>query len=111
MSLMGAKMYKDVRNTVNRRVNFENANLARSANAAARQYEAICFIRDSAGLDSLPDELRLTAQARLNAPELSSAEIAAMLPEKISVSGVNHRFRRIAETADRLRKKKEKSKD
>ncbi len=111
MSLMGAKMYKDVRNTVNRRVNFENANLARSANAAARQYEAICFIRDSAGLDSLPDELRLTAQARLNAPELSSAEIAALLPEKISVSGVNHRFRRIAETADRLCKKKEKSKD
>lgn len=111
MSLMGAKMYKDVRNTVNRRVNFENANLARSANAAAKQYEAICYIRDNAGLDSLPKELRSTAEARLNAPELSSAEIARMLPEKISVSGINHRFRRIADTADRLRENKKKSKD
>ena len=111
MSLMGAKMYKDVRNTVNRRVNFENANLARSANAAAKQYEAICYIRDNAGLDSLPAELRSTAEARLNAPELSSAEIARMLPEKISVSGINHRFRRIADTADRLRENKKKSKD
>ncbi len=111
MSIMGAKMYKDVRNTVNRRVNFENANLARCANAAAKQYEAICFIRDSAGLDSLPEELRSTAEARLNAPELSSAEIARLLPEKISVSGINHRFRRITDTADRLRENKKKSKD
>lgn len=108
MSLMGAKMYKDVRNTVNRRVNFENANLARSANAAAKQYAAICYIRDHAGLDSLPDDLRTTAVARLNAPEMSSAEIARSLPDKLSVSGINHRFRRIIDTADRLRQNKNK---
>lgn len=108
MSLMGAKMYKDVRNTVNRRVNFENANLARSANAAARQYEAICRIRDSAGLDSLPEDLKATALARLDSPELSSAEISRILPEKISVSGVNHRFRRLIEIAERLKENKKK---
>ncbi len=111
MLIMGAKMFKDVRNTVNRRVNFENANLARSAIAAAKQYDAICYIRDNAGLDSLPEELRCTAEARLNEPEMSSAEIARLLPEKISVSGINHRFRRIASEADRLRENKKKSKD
>lgn len=109
MSLMGAKMYKDVRNTVNRRVNFENANLARSANAAAKQYNAICYIRDTAGLDSLPEDLKATALARLREPELSSSEISRILPEKISVSGVNHRFRRLLDTAERLRENKKKS--
>lgn len=103
MELMGAKMYKDVRNTVNRRVNFDNANIARSANAAAKQYEAICIIRDRIGLDKLSDDLRLTAEARLDGMELSSAEIAAKLPGKLSVSGVNHRFKKLITMADKIK--------
>ena len=103
MELMGAKMYKDVRNTVNRRVNFDNANIARSANAAAKQYEAICIIRDRIGLDKLSDDLRLTAEARLDGMELSSAEIAAKLPGNLSVSGVNHRFKKLITMADKIK--------
>lgn len=111
MSLMGAKMYKDIRNTVNRRINFESANMMRCADAAAKQYEAICYIRDNAGLDVLSEDLLMTAKMRLGYPEASSAEIARRLPVKISVSGVNHRFKRLIDTAQKLRDRKKKTED
>lgn len=105
MKLMGAKMFKDIRNTVNRKVNFENANLARSIAAAAKQYEAISIIKEKGGLASLPEELREIARLRLEDRQASSAEIVKMLSESITVSGVNHRFKRIMDIAGRLQEK------
>lgn len=97
--LMGAKMYKDVRNTVNRRVNFENANIARSAAAARRQTEAIETLRRTGKFDELPPELRELAALRLENPESSTAELVEMLGDALTVSGVNHRFGRIIKAA------------
>ena len=108
MQVMGAKMYKDIRNTINRKVNFENANLARSMAASNRQYEAIRKISDRQGLSGLPRELRVLARLRMENREASTAELAKMLPEPLTVSGANHRFQRILKIAEQLENKHEK---
>lgn len=108
MMLMGAKMMKDVRNNVNRKVNFENANMARSVQAAAKQFDAVELIREKCGFDSLPADLREIARLRYENREASSGEIRAMLSETLTVSGISHRFRRLQSIADELRKKSEK---
>ncbi len=102
MMLMGSKMYKDVRNTVNRRVNFENANIARSIAAAGKQYDAIRAIAAHGGLDSLPPELKELAQLRLEHPDVSTGEIRRMLSDSLTVSGVNHRFQKLIRIAEEL---------
>ena len=78
--------------------------LARTVAAATKQYEAIAVIKEKAGFDSLPPELREIARLRYEDRELSNSEIAKMLPESISVSGVNHRFKRILKIAEELNK-------
>ncbi|MBQ6420626.1 MAG: DNA-binding protein WhiA [Clostridia bacterium] len=100
MMMMGAKVYKDIRNTVNRRVNFENANIARSMNAATKQFAAIETIMETGGLESLSPELRECARLRYENIEMTAAEIAKALPDGISVSGVNHRMKRIMRIAE-----------
>ena len=104
MQLMGSKMLKDIRNTVNRKVNFESANLARTVAAATKQYDAIARLVEKTGLEALPEQLREIARLRLEDREMSSAEIARILPESISVSGVNHRFRKLIKMAEELEK-------
>lgn len=104
LKFMGAKVFKDIRNTVNRKVNFENANLARTIAAASKQYEAIALIKEKAGFDALPEDLREIAQIRYADRELSNSEIAKMLSVDITVSGVNHRFKRILKIAEELKK-------
>ena len=108
MSVMGTKMIKDVRNTVNRKVNFENANLKRTIAASSKQYEAIELIRKEMGFDKLPEQLRQIAQLRCSDRELSNSEIASILPGELTVSGVNHRFRRLIAIAEDIKDKKSK---
>ena len=104
LAFMGTKVYKDIRNTVNRKVNFENANLARTIAAATKQYEAIAYIKEKRGFDSLPAELQEIAKLRYEDRELSNAEIARLLSGSITVSGVNHRFKRLIKIAEDLKK-------
>ncbi len=105
MLLMGAKMYKDVRNNVNRKVNFENANMARAVQAAAKQYEAVSLIKEKCGFDSLPSDLKEIARLRYENREATSGEIREMLSEPLTVSGISHRFRRLQNIADELKNK------
>lgn len=103
MAYMQAKIVKDIRNTVNRKVNFESANLARTIAAATKQYEAIAKIKEKSGFDSLPAELREIAKLRYENRELSNSEIAAMLSQPLTVSGVNHRFQKLIKIAQELK--------
>ncbi|MBR5753466.1 MAG: DNA-binding protein WhiA [Clostridia bacterium] len=103
LELMGTKMYKDMRNRVNRRMNFENANSTRTFDAAYRQIEAIRYIDRKRGLESLPPELRELAKLRLENADYSLKELGENLSEPISRSGVNHRLQKILEFADDLR--------
>ena len=75
LELMGIKMYKDMRNNINRKINFETANISRTANAAAEQVYAIETILEHAGLESLPEELKEIALLRLENPEMSLREL------------------------------------
>ncbi len=102
MMLMGSKMFKDVRNTVNRRVNFENANIARSIAAAGKQHDAILVIEAHGGLEQLSPELRELAALRLENPDLTAGEIRKLLSDPLTLSGVNHRFKKLMQIAEAL---------
>ncbi len=103
LELMGTKMYKDMRNQVNRRMNFENANSSRSFDAAYKQMEAIRYIEEQKGLQYLPNDLRELAILRKENPDYTLNDLADNLKTPISKSGVNHRLKRILETAEDLR--------
>ncbi|WP_051275901.1 DNA-binding protein WhiA [Desulfovirgula thermocuniculi] len=97
------RVYKDMRNRVNRLVNCETANLNKTVNAALRQLENIRFLAAALGLDRLPPALRQVAEARLRHPDASLRELGEMLEPRASKSAVNHRLRRLDELARKLR--------
>ncbi|XOQ44873.1 MAG: putative cell division protein WhiA [Clostridium sp.] len=102
MELMQIRMLKEVRNNVNRKTNFETANIEKTASAAAAQLMALEKIFACGGLSILPEELRPLALLRYQNPDLSLRELGQNLDPPLSRSGVNHRLRRIVELADRL---------
>lgn len=98
------RIMRDMRNSVNRLVNCDTANLKKTASAAAKQIEDIELIDEKQGLDSLPEKLATLARFRLKHPELSLKELAMQVPDgPISKSGVNHRFKKLKEIATSLR--------
>lgn len=98
------RIMRDMRNSVNRLVNCDTANLKKTANAAAKQVEDIQLIEEKIGLENLPEKLTVLARFRLTHPELSLKEVAAQVPDgPISKSGVNHRFQKIREIAKQLK--------
>jgi cell division protein WhiA len=97
------RIMRDMRNSVNRIVNCETANLNKTIGAAVRQIDNIKLLEREVGLDSLPDKLREVANIRLMHPDLNLTEVGEMLKGKVSKSGVNHRLRKIDELAEKLR--------
>ena len=102
LKLIGVKINKDMRNRINRRINFETANIDRAVNAGTVQLEAIRKIERISGLDSLPDGLRETAQMRLDNPEASLNELEELFEGRLSRSGINHRLTRLVKLANEL---------
>ena len=103
MNLENVRILKDMRNTVNRKVNCETANINKTVNAAVKQVEDILYIRDTAGLDSLPENLEETALLRLEYPQASLKELGTLLSTPVGKSGINHRLRKICSIANELR--------
>lgn len=103
LELMNVKIYKDVRNKANRIANCDAANIDKVVTAAMRQTEDIRLIANTAGLKSLPAELREVAELRLENTGMSLQEIGESLSEPISRSGVNHRFQKLAKIAAEIR--------
>ncbi len=101
MELMQVKMLKEVRNNVNRKMNFETANLDKTAAAAARQLIAIEAIMEHMGLEQLPEDLQEIARLRYENPDMSLRELGESLSEPLTRSGVNHRLRRLMELAEK----------
>lgn len=102
LELMGVKMMKDVRNKINRKINFETANISRTVNASMAQITAIEKIEKIKGLSWLPEQLQEIAILRKNNPDMSLDEIKNELGGEISRSGVNHRLNRLIKIADDL---------
>ena len=100
------RIVRDMRNSVNRLVNCETANMNKTIDAASKQIDNIEFIQQRVGLGALPEKLQEIAELRLEHPEVSLKELGEMIPSgAISKSGINHRIRKINEFADRLRDK------
>lgn len=102
LDLENVRIFKEVRNNVNRLVNCETANLNKTVDAAVRQVESIRLIQKKIGLRKLPSGLREVAEIRLNYPDVTLKEIGEMLDPPIGKSGVNHRLRKIEKIADEL---------
>lgn len=102
LEVMGTKMVKSVRNKINRQINFETANIARTVNASMSQINAINKLIEKKHLDTLPEELQKIAKIRIENPDMSLTEIQKELGENISRSGVNHRLNRLIKIAKDL---------
>lgn len=101
MALMEAKVEKNLRNTINRQVNCETANLVKTADAAARQIAAIRAVLDTRGEEAFPENLRETVRLRLAYPTDTLAELAQRFAPPISKPGLSHRLKKITEFASK----------
>lgn len=105
MELENVRILKEVRNSVNRQVNCETANISKTVTAAAKQIEDIKYLQCNMGFSQLADGLREVAELRMDYPDSSLQELGKMLSNPISKSGVNHRLRKISKIAEQLREK------
>ena len=93
------RVYRDMRNNVNRVVNCETANLAKTVDAAVKQINAIKKLQETGKFNELPDNLKELAKLRVENPEASLTELGQMLKEPIGKSGVNYRLKSIMKFA------------
>ncbi len=105
MNLENVRILKDMRNSVNRRVNCETANIHKTVSAAVRQRKDIEYIRDTIGFGAISENLSEIASKRLEQPEATLKELGAMLHPPVGKSGVNHRLRKLSGIAESLRER------
>lgn len=103
MELENVRILKEMRNTVNRKVNCETANINKTVSAAVKQVEDITYLRDTIGFEKLSEGLEEIALARLSYPEASLKELGEFLSPPVGKSGVNHRLRKLSELAEKVR--------
>ena len=94
------RVYRDMRNNVNRIVNCETANLAKTVDAAVKQINAINKLKENGKFNSLPDNLKELANLRIENPESSLIELGKKLKEPVGKSGVNYRMKKILELGE-----------
>ena len=102
MQFENERIVKEMRNSINRRVNCETANISKTVNAAAKQISDIEKIRDTIGFSNLPQNLREMAIVRMEYPDASLKELGGYLVPPVGKSGVNHRLRKLTEIADEI---------
>ena len=103
MDFENRRIYKDVSNTVNRRVNCETSNIRKTVTAASRQLDDIRFLEEHGFLDDLPEPLREAAHGRLEHPDATLAELGALMDPPVGKSGINHRLLRLSDIARQKR--------
>ncbi len=104
MDLENVRILKEMRNSVNRKVNCETANLNKTVLASVKQIEDITLIKNTIGLSSLAKILQEMASVRLENPDASLKELGELLDPPVGKSGVNHRLRKLSEIAEGARK-------
>lgn len=103
MELENVRILKDMRNSVNRKVNCETANINKTVSAAMKQVEDIEFIEEHLGLENIAEGLQELAELRLEYRDASLKELGELLSIPVGKSGVNHRLRKLSEIAEKLR--------
>lgn len=105
MELENVRILKEMRNTVNRKVNCETANINKTVSAAVKQVEDITYLRDTIGFERLPEGLKEAALTRLSHPDATLKELGELLSPPVGKSGINHRLRKLGEMAEEARQK------
>ncbi|WP_029323989.1 DNA-binding protein WhiA [Butyrivibrio sp. AE3004] len=103
MNMENERIVKEMRNSINRRVNCETANITKTVNAASRQTNDILYLKDHYGFENLPKGLEDMARVRLQYPDATLLELGKYLDPPVGKSGVNHRLRKLSELADKIR--------
>lgn len=103
LNLINVKIYKSVKNRINRENNCETRNILKSADAAFAQIKAIKKLKRRGKLELLPEELLEAAALRLANPEASLADLCRISGNRLTRSGLNHRLKRICEIADEVK--------
>lgn len=106
MELENVRILKEMRNSVNRMVNCETANINKTVSAAVKQTEDIQYIQNTIGLKKLPEGLQEIAELRLTYPNATLKELGDLLTVPLGKSGVNHRLRKLSEIAEKLKEEK-----
>lgn len=107
MNLENVRILKEMRNSINRQVNCETANINKTVVAASKQLEDILYIKNTIGFSELSEGLEEIARLRIEQPDASLKELGALLSTPIGKSGVNHRLRKLSIIAERLKEQKE----
>ena len=87
MNLENLRILKDMRNSINRRVNCETANISKTVSAANKQIEDIQYIKEHYGFDDLSENLREMARIRLEYPDATLKELGEYLVPPVGKSG------------------------
>lgn len=103
MELENIRVVKEVRGTINRKVNCETANISKTVSTAVRQIEDINLIEERLGLENLSPQLQEIAEVRLEYPDTPLGSLGQYLDPPIGKSGVNHRLKKLAKIAEDLR--------
>ena len=106
LELIESSILKSVKNNQNRGRNCDSANIKRTVEASLKQRKAIEYLKDNAYFESMPPELILAAKLRLEYPDSSLKELCSLSNEPITVSGLNHRLKRIVEFYENIKSRK-----
>lgn len=101
--LINAKIERELRNNENRATNCDARNIAKMVSASQKQISAIIRLKDCGMLESLEEDLRKTAELRMEHDEVSLSELAALHEPPISKSGLNHRLAKLCELAEKIK--------
>ena len=102
LDIIDTKIMKSVKNNINRARNCDNANISKTVEASIKQRRAIDFLEKADRLYSLPHELLTAALLRKNNPEATLKELCKLSEEPLTVSGLNHRLKKITEIYEEI---------
>lgn len=101
LNLESIKVYKEVRNNINRKNNCETSNIAKTIKASVREQNAVKSLTASGRFKTLPPKLKTAAEARLENPDLSYAELGKLFDPPLGKSGIYHRLQKIIQIAEK----------
>ena len=97
LEMIETTIVKGVKNNINRARNCDNANISKTVEASINQRRAIEFLQKTGRLEALPEQLYAAAKLRMDNPDSSLSELCRLSPDPITVSGLNHRLKKLIE--------------
>ncbi len=105
MQIMQTRAIKDIKNQINRRSNFESANMSRSIEAGLKQVAVIEEVLEKINLTDMTKDLADLCKLRLDNPDISLDELGKMMNPELSRSAVSRRFKKLEKIAQELKAK------